>query len=98
MKRIILVCSAGMSTSILVEKMKTEAANRGLEVNIIAKANAGLESERGNWDCCLVGPQIRFAQAQVADALQIPTEVIDMRTYGMGDGAAALDQALALIK
>ncbi len=97
MKRILLVCSAGMSTSILVEKMKEEAKNRGQEVIIEAKANGGLEQYRGQWDCCLVGPQIRFAKDQVQKALEIPTEVIDMQVYGMGYGAKALDQAFSLI-
>lgn len=94
MKRIILVCSAGMSTSILVEKMKEEAKKQEIEVKIEAKANGGLEQFRGEWDVCLVGPQIRFAKNQVQKALEIPTEVIDMRVYGMGDGAGALEQAL----
>lgn len=94
MKRIILVCSAGMSTSILVEKMKEEAKKQEIEVKIEAKANGGLEQFRGEWDVCLVGPQIRFAKDQVQKALEIPTEVIDMRVYGMGDGAGALEQAL----
>lgn len=97
MKRILLVCSAGMSTSILVEKMKKAAEEKGIEVKIEAKANGGLEQYRGEWDCCLVGPQIRFAKDQVEKALEVPTEVIDMRVYGMGDGAAALEQGLNLI-
>lgn len=36
MKKIILACSAGMSTSILVSKMKKEAEARSLEINIEA--------------------------------------------------------------
>ncbi len=98
MKKIMLVCSAGMSTSILVEKMKEEAKKRGEEVIIEAKANGGLEQYRGQWDCCLVGPQIRFAKDQIQKALEIPTEVIDMQVYGMGDGSKALDQGLNLAK
>lgn len=96
MKKILLVCSAGMSTSILVDKMKKSAEERGINAEIEAKANAGLDSERGNWDVVLVGPQIRYAKDQVEEAIGSPTAVIDMRHYGLGDGAAVLDQALEL--
>ena len=36
MKKIMLCCSAGMSTSLLVKKMVEEAQKRGLEVDIKA--------------------------------------------------------------
>ena len=38
MKKILLCCSAGMSTSLLVTKMKKEAENQGIEVEIDAVA------------------------------------------------------------
>lgn len=98
MKKIILVCSAGMSTSILVSKMQKAAEEKGIEAKIEAHANASLERFVGEWDCCLVGPQIRFAKDKVQASLGgIPTEVIDMKVYGMGDGPAALQQAIDLI-
>lgn len=34
MKNILLVCNAGMSTSMLVQKMQTAAKEQGLEVGI----------------------------------------------------------------
>ena len=40
--KIILVCSAGMSTSMLVKKMKASADERNLEVNIEAVAESQL--------------------------------------------------------
>ena len=36
MKRIMLVCAAGMSTSLLVTKMEKAAADQGLESDIFA--------------------------------------------------------------
>ncbi len=32
MKKIMLCCNAGMSTSLLVQKMQAEVANRGLDM------------------------------------------------------------------
>lgn len=99
MKNILLVCSAGMSTSLLVSKMQKVADERGIECNIEAHANSNISRFDGKVDVCLVGPQIRYAQAELQKALpNISVEVIDMRVYALGDGDAALDQALSLIK
>ena len=38
MKQILLVCNAGMSTSMLVKKMQQSATERGIEVSIEAKS------------------------------------------------------------
>ena len=46
---ILLVCSAGMSTSILVEKMRKEAAARGLDASIDAIPESRLK-EQSNVD------------------------------------------------
>lgn len=99
MKNILLVCSAGMSTSLLVSKMQKVAEKRGVECNIQAQANSNISRFDGKVDVCLVGPQIRYAQAEIQKSLpSIKVEVIDMRVYALGDGEAALDQALGLIK
>lgn len=37
MKKIMLCCNAGMSTSLLVQKMQAEVANRGLDIEIEAR-------------------------------------------------------------
>ena len=37
MKKILLCCAAGMSTSLLVNKMKAEAEKRGIETKIWAE-------------------------------------------------------------
>lgn len=45
MKRIVLCCSAGMSTSLVVTKMAKTAAERGLELNIYAIPEQNLRDE-----------------------------------------------------
>ena len=99
MKEILLVCSAGMSTSILVAKMQKAAEARGIEANIQAQANSDIARFSGKVDVCLVGPQIKYAVDSIKSQLPgIEVEAIDMRVYGLGDGEKALDQALSLIK
>ncbi len=98
MKKILLVCSAGMSTSLLVSKMQKVAEERGLEVEIQAIPQSDVQNHVGKCDVCLLGPQIKFNLESVKSALKVPTEVIDMRVYGTANGAAALDAALGMME
>ena len=62
MVKIMLVCSAGMSTSLLVNKMITEAEKRGLEAKIWATSEGESANEfaKDPADVILVGPQVRY--------------------------------------
>ena len=100
MKNILLVCAAGMSTSLLVNKMKAAATEKGIEVSIQALPVSEASSVIDQMDIVLLGPQVRFQKPQV-DALvngRIPVDVIDMRLYGTMNGKAVLESALEKIK
>ncbi|MGM0215397.1 PTS system IIB component [Enterococcus sp. AZ109] len=104
MKRIMLVCSAGMSTSLLVTKMEKAAEARGMEADIFAvsasEADAKLNDPENPVDVLLLGPQVRFMKAQFDEKLagkNIPLEVIDMKDYGMMNGESVLDTAITLM-
>ncbi|AZJ01263.1 PTS sugar transporter subunit IIB [Klebsiella pneumoniae] len=103
MPRIVLCCAAGMSTSMLVNKMKAEAQQRALalEIYAVAVAVAEFERELPNADVILLGPQVKYEAGRLA-ALAAPqgkvVAVIDMADYGMMRGAAVLDKALALLE
>ena len=62
---IMLVCAAGMSTSLMVEKMKKAAENKGIEADIFAvsagEADNYLESKKV--DVLLLGPQVRYMKS-----------------------------------
>ena len=99
MKNILLVCAAGMSTSLLVNKMKAAAKERGLEVNIDALPVSECSRVIDEVDIVLLGPQVRFQKPQV-DALvkgRVPVEVIDMRLYGTMNGKVILEQVIEKI-
>lgn len=101
MKKIMLCCSAGMSTSLLVKKMLDEAAKCGLEVEIKAFGVAEFEQQVGQYQVVLLGPQVKYMQKDLqskADAYGIRVEPINMMDYGMQKGAAVLDFALSLIE
>lgn len=104
MKRIMLVCSAGMSTSLLVTKMEKAAEERGMEADIFAvsasEADEKLNDAENPVNVLLLGPQVRFMKAQFEGKLagkNIPLEVIDMKDYGMMNGENVLNTAIALM-
>lgn len=104
MKRIVLACAAGMSTSMVVTRMEKEAAARGLEFQIYAIPEQNLREELQNYGnevaVVLLGPQVRFKleeNRKLTDGYQLPIAVIDTLAYGTLNGAKVLDQALALI-
>lgn len=99
MINILLVCNAGMSTSILVEKMKKVATEKGIEAKIWALSSTEAKNNKEDVDVVLIAPQLKFAVKDIQNSFQDkPIEVIDMRVYGTIDGDRALNQALNLIK
>lgn len=99
MKKILLICSAGMSTSLLVTKMEKAAKEKGLELEISATGSGTYRDEAAKADVILLGPQVRYMMKEVSGAITgKPIEIIDMKAYGRVDGAAVLEQALKLIK
>ncbi|MBS8115299.1 PTS sugar transporter subunit IIB, partial [Streptococcus suis] len=60
MKRIVLACSAGMSTSLLVTKMQQAAEAQGFEATIyaVSVSELVLEVEKNPADIILLGPQV----------------------------------------
>ncbi len=59
MIKIMLACSAGMSTSLLVTKMEDAAKENGIEAKIWAISEVNLKNEIENCDVLLLGPQVR---------------------------------------
>lgn len=94
MKHIYLICAAGLSTSMMVERMKKAARERNFECTIEAVGIPMAESIMPNADCILLGPQIRFEKANIEKiAGNVPVAVIDMKNYGRMNGEAVLMQA-----
>lgn len=97
--KILLVCAAGMSTSLLVNKMNEYADSIGKEVEIFALPIAEASSVANEVDIVLLGPQVRYQKSQVESFIPkgVPIEVIDMRNYGTMNGKAVFERALELI-
>ncbi|MDH6364326.1 PTS system cellobiose-specific IIB component [Enterococcus sp. PF1-24] len=92
MKKILLACAGGFSTSMLVNKMKEAATEKDYQVAINAVAETDIE-EHLDANIILLGPQIAHRLEDIRNEVNIPVEVIDSLDYGMMNGAKVLDLA-----
>ena len=99
MKTILLACNAGMSTSLLVQKMQAEAKAQGLDVNISAGPLNNALEKIDTADVLLLGPQIAYAKTDAeAAAGSKPVLVIAMTDYGRRNAKKILADAMAAIE
>lgn len=98
MIKILLVCNAGMSTSMLMGKMTTAAKEQNIEAEIWAIPDVRLNEEWAKADVILLGPQVAYLKARVETVTQGTRRVaaIDMISYGRMNGVAVLAQAITL--
>lgn len=95
--RVLLICAAGMSTSLLTNSMRKNSE----PTDVIEARPAGeIDTVLDDFDVILLGPQIRYKLAEIeakAKPLGKHVAVVDMRTYGTMDGKAAMAQARSLL-
>lgn len=95
--KVLLVCAAGMSTSLLTANMmKNAEPGDAVEALPVSELTHNLD----RFDVVLLGPQIKFRLKEVEEIAKpkgIPVGVVDMRAYGMMDGKAAMAQARTLL-
>lgn len=101
-KTIMLVCTAGMSTSLLVSKMNKSAEEKGMDVKVFATGVNEVEEKlaENDVDVLLLGPQVRYKKAEYEEMLEgqdIVVEVVNMQDYGMVNGEKVLQAALDLL-
>lgn len=101
MMRIQLFCAAGMSTSLLVNKMREAAKKAGIEAEIEAHPESELKKHLEGLDVALLGPQVQYKlkeDKKLCDQAGVPIAVIPMQDYGMMNGEKVLKLALELKK
>ncbi len=99
MKKILLVCSAGISTSILVSKMKRAAQDQGIDVSIQVKSITGVRDVIQDMDIVLLAPQIGYEQKKLQElAGDIPVEKVDVRDFGILNGEGVLREAMKVLE
>lgn len=99
MVRIKLFCAAGMSTSVLVSKMRDVAKAKNIDVEINAFPEGQMDKHLDSMDVALLGPQVGYTlekAKKLCEPKGIPIEVIPMVDYGMMNGTKVLELALKL--
>lgn len=101
MLRIRLFCNQGMSTSLLVNKMREAAVSQGIDVDIVAYPVSEFDQRIKGVDVALLGPQVAYMKAQLAKVAQaegVPMDVVPMHDYGICNGEGVLKFARRLTK
>lgn len=97
MKKILFVCSMGMSSAIAVNALKEEAKKRNIKLEVKSTGANVIENELldNTYDLVMVAPQIkhRFVDiVPVAKEHGIPCVMIQPRSYGPLGGPFLLKQ------
>lgn len=99
--KILLVCAAGMSTSLVVSRMKNALGLKEKHWIIEAKPAERFKDDFKKYDVVLLGPQIRFKKDEfqkIASQYDIPVDTINTADYGLAKGEEILNFAKELYK
>ena len=99
MLRLIIVCSWGMSTSLLVESMQSAAARMHITLTVEALSAGEFAARVEECDVVLIAPQIRHLRKSIeklAQSVGKPVALIEPFHYATMNGNAVLEQALQL--
>lgn len=96
MINIVLVCNAGMSTSMLAKRM-VEAGKGEFDVNAYSEQEYLKHTDVA--DIIMVGPQVRYLIDQIKESTKnrIPVVSIDPLAYGRMNAAEVLKQAKEIL-
>lgn len=94
---VLLICSGGFSSAILVKKIQEAAAKQGLEINVSAQGTNfnALKGKLDEIDVILLAPQTRYCEQElrkITDSHSTKVLNIDMTTYGRMDGEKIVAQ------
>lgn len=98
--KVLLSCYAGMSTSMLIKKMKEHANELECDLEITAVPIGEIHEHLEGVDVILLGPQVRFSKDDVIKMVkgQIPVISIPTQDYGMMRGSKILDEAIKVVE
>lgn len=97
--KILLICVGGMSSSVLMERMRQYAAEHDepLTIEAVGEMGHAYEKVAGEYDVILMAPQAGYRKKDVMKRVSIPVDVIDMAAYGRADCAKLFEQARRLL-
>ncbi|GAA0313868.1 PTS sugar transporter subunit IIB [Oceanobacillus sp. FSL W7-1293] len=101
MKKVLFVCSGGMSSEIVVNALKKEAGKHGQDLDVKAVGSSEVDAELDHhWDAIMVAPQIRHRFKGIkekADEHGVPCGSIPAQGYNPLGGPTLLKALNELI-
>ncbi|NOQ50360.1 MAG: PTS sugar transporter subunit IIB [Mycoplasmataceae bacterium] len=95
--KILLICGAGASTSLVMKKMNDFILTTNEQHQIEAVGIHQLDEKIHVYDVFLIGPQIKFALKEIQNkCMPKPVAAIPARLYATADGAGVLKLAKEL--
>lgn len=101
-KNVLLICTSGISTGLLVKNIQQEANERELDLHIYSApaiiAEQAIQTQQV--DALLIGPQSEYEVARLKDFLNykaVAYKMIPKEAYATLDGSAVLDDILQMI-
>ena len=101
-KTALLICTAGITTGLLVKNVQNAADERGLDIHVYSApaiiAEQAIQSQA--IDALMIGPQSKYEIARLRDFLTykaVPYKLISRENYEILDGEAVLEEIIALI-
>lgn len=96
--KLLLACNLGMSTSLLVEKLKEEGKKQNLELEVDAVPFDKVVLYADDTDILLLGPQVRYLVTKFKDQFgdKIPViKAMNMSDYALLNADKILAEAMA---
>ncbi|MCL2567513.1 MAG: PTS sugar transporter subunit IIB [Alphaproteobacteria bacterium] len=102
MKKVLFMCNAGMSTSLLAERVKKESIAQGDEMEIKALNEQAGKEVLNQYDAVLLGPQIGYLEDSLKKMMiqmggSGKLAKIDMKDYGRMDAKAIYNQIKSML-
>jgi PTS system cellobiose-specific IIB component len=101
-KTALLICTAGITTGLLVKNVQNAADERGLDIHVYSApaiiAEQAIQSQ--SIDALMIGPQSKYEIARLKDFLTykaVPYKLISRENYEILDGEAVLEEIIALM-
>ncbi len=95
--KLTLICSGGMSTSWIVNKIKEYASENEPDLQLNAFGLLDYLPAAKEADVILLGPQIGYYKEKIAHRTGKPVDVISSKDYATANIAGIVQQAKALI-
>ena len=96
--KVLLVCSGGYSTGILVRKIQKYCEENAPDTEVAAIGINTMEDEWKDFDCVLLAPQISYHRDEIMENIRIPLGMISGMDYGTGCAKNIIRLAQAITK